>query len=82
MIFQLSRSRAGSNARRVGFFESLRWNHCRATQRLEANEIAAPTKLPAKTMSSPHQSPKKKPPPTASTPPGSKRILQTAKSSG
>jgi len=82
MIFQLSRSTAGPSALNVGLAESFRSNHRLATKRLSENEIAVETILPANTIKNPHQSPKKKPPPTASTPPGSKRILQAANSNG
>src|SRR5439155_267592 len=64
MIFHLSRSKAGSKARNVAFCDSLRRNHRPATQRLRANEIAAPSTLPANTMRNPHHSPNKKPLPT------------------
>src|SRR4026208_484040 len=82
MIFQLSRSTAGPRAQSVGLLESFRWNHRLAIERLRVNEIAVPTMLPTKTIKNPHHKPKKKPPPTARMPPGSRRILQAAKSSG
>src|SRR5437773_1172543 len=82
MIFHPSRCTAGSRILSIGSPESLRRNHRRPSHRLSAKEIAAPMLLPASTMTNPHHSPKKKPPPTLKIPPGKRRILQTAKSSG
>jgi len=50
--------------------------------RLSANEIAVPMMFPANTIKNPHHRPKKKPPPTARIPPGSRRTFEAAKSNG